>query len=63
MSLLDIRYSPEIANIYPVPIFVYNKGTISKSIDIICKLVDQLKLINNIVKNKIIFIKEDLMTI
>lgn len=60
MSLFDIRYGLEKADIYPLPTFVYNKGNVSISIDIIHELANRLEQINNMIRNKMILIKKDL---
>lgn len=63
MLLPDIRCNFEKANIFQLPILLYNKGIIFGFINIICKSVDWLELIDNIVKEKFILIKENLITI
>lgn len=61
--LPDIRCSLEKANILPLPTLAFNKGTISGSIDIIGELAERLELTNEVVREKIILIKGDLMTV
>lgn len=61
--LRDIRCSLKKANILLLPPLPYNKGTISGSIDIIRKLADRLELTDDVIRDKVIWIKEDLMTV
>lgn len=42
---------------------MYNIGTISRFINIIRKLADRLELMDDVIKDKIILIKEDLMIV
>lgn len=61
-QILDV-ISLEKADIFLLPMLIYNKSIIFEFIDIICKLAKWLKIINNIVWDKIILIKKDLMII
>lgn len=63
LPLPDIRCSFEKANLLPLLTLAYNKGTILGTINIIRELAEQLELTNEVVRDKIIFIKRDLMTI
>lgn len=58
--LLDIRYNLKKADCFPLSILMYNKNTILETIDIIRELVEWFKLINKVVKDKIIFIKKEI---
>lgn len=49
LRLLDIRCSYKKADILLFLILLYNKGTIFGPLDIICKLADRLKLIDDII--------------
>ena len=61
--LADIRCSLEKADILSLPTLAYNEGTISGTIDIIRELTERLELIDEVVRDKSIFIKGDLMTV
>lgn len=61
--LPDIRCSLEKADIFPLPTLAFNEGTISGLIDIIRELAERLELTNEVVGDKIILIKGDLMTV
>lgn len=63
MPLLDIRCNLEKADLLTLPTLAYNKGTISGTIDIIQELAERLELTNEVVRDKIIFIKGNLMTV
>ena len=63
LPLPDIRCSLEKTDILLLLTLAYNKDTISGSIDIIHELADWLELTDNVVRNKIIVIKKDLMNI
>ena len=63
LSLLDIRCSLEKANLLLFPILAYNKSIILGIIDIFWELAQWFEITNEVVKNKIIFIIGDLMTI
>lgn len=63
LLLSDIRYSFKKTDIFLLLTLVYNKNIISKSINIISRLGDQLELMDNMIRNKIILIKRDLMII
>lgn len=62
-SLPDIGCNLEKANILPLPTLLYNEDTISGSIDIIRKLADRQELTDDVIKDEIILIKRDLMTV
>lgn len=63
MLLLDIRCNLEKADLLTLPILAYNKGTILGTIDIIQELAERLELTNEVIRDKIIFIKGDLITV
>lgn len=63
MLLPDIRYRLKKVDSFVLPILVYNENMISRYIDIIRELVDRLELMDDVVRNKIILIKEDLMIV
>ena len=63
LPLPDIRSKVEIAKIFLLPIFTMNEDTILRSINIIQELAEQLKLLDRFIKNKLILLKENLMTI
>lgn len=61
--LPDVRCKNETSNILPLPTLLYNKGSILGIIEVLFDIVEPLELINNVVKNKIIILKGDLMTV
>ena len=61
--LLDIRYRNFVISILSFLAFFYNEKNIADIIEIFSKIVEQLKLSDKIVEDKIILIKIDLLTI
>ena len=61
--LPDIKCRPDIANVLPLLTLATNKATISGTIDIVQELAERLELTDEVVRNKFILLKEDLMTI
>lgn len=63
-SLLpDIKCNPNTADVLLLPTLVANKITISETINIIRELAERLELTDEVVRDKLILIKRDLMTI
>ncbi len=63
MPLPDIKCNPDTADIFSLPTLVVNEATISRTLDIIQELVKRLELTDKVVRDKLILIKRDLMTI
>ncbi len=61
--LLDIKCNPDTADVLLLPTLAANKVTISRTIDIIQELVERLELTDEVIRDKLILIKGDLMTI
>ena len=61
--LPDIKCKPDIANVLPLPTLASNKAIISGTIDIVQELGKRLELTNEVVRDKLILLKGDLMTI
>ncbi len=61
--LSDIKCNPDTANVFPLPTLTANKTTISGTIDIVQELAESFELTDEVVKDKLISIKRDLMTI
>lgn len=62
MSLKDIQYLIKKTDIIALPILPLNEYKISETIDILCYLIGRQGL-KDVVKNKVIFIKDDYLTI
>lgn len=64
LALVDIRYKfKNLTNLLLLLILVYKTNIIFKNINIIEKLAKQLEFINEMINNKIIFIKKSLMLV
>lgn len=61
--LPNIRCRDEATDIFLLSTLALNKATINRTIDIISEIAKCLKLSNKVVRNKIILLKRDLMTI
>lgn len=61
--LPDVKCKDESADILPFSTFAFNEGTITGTIEIIRGHVERLRLSDEVVRNKIILLKRDLMTI
>ncbi len=61
--MLNIRYKNEVANIFPLPTLFYNKGSIADIIEILQEIAEQLGPSDEIVRDKVILFKGDLITV
>ena len=62
-SLLDIKCRPDTADMLLLPTLANNKAIISGTINIIQELAERLELTDEVVRDKLILLKRDLMTI
>lgn len=61
--LPDVRCKLEPADILPLPTFAFNEGTIAGTIDIFEEIAKRLELTDEVVRDKLIILKGDLMTV
>ena len=61
--LPDIKCKNEASNILPLPTLPYNEGNISETIEVLRDIAKRLELTDDVVKDKIILLKGDLMTV
>lgn len=61
--LPDIKCRPDTADVLPLPTLANNEATISGTIDIVQELAERLELTDEVVRDKLILLKGDLMTI
>ena len=61
--LPHIKCRPDTANVFPLPTLASNEATISGTIDIVQELAERLELTDEVVRDKLILLKGDLMTI
>ncbi len=61
--LPDIRCRLKKADILPLPSFAMNESTITRSIDIVQELAERLELLDEVIRDKLILLKGDLMTV
>ena len=59
--LPNIRCKNEVANIFPLPTFPYNEGSIVNIIKILWKIAKRLGLSDKIIRNKVILLKGNLL--
>ncbi len=59
----NIRCRNEVSDILPLPTLPYNEGSIAGTIEILREIAERLGLSDEIVRDKVILLKSDLLTV